>query len=282
MPSVRDTRAWSSKPPLSAQINWAHPWAFGLVAFWSFREGSGTPIELVSGTLPTATAFTWKQTALGSAGSFNGTTSDLSYANLPAVGPAISLAGSCTVVNSNAAGTFIERSNVNATWEIFNNDTAQGVIWRGANGTNRNKMPNTGLSGVRFCWGVADDGTGTGASNGSTMYMNGVAQAASGTNANAVPASNTNAIHLGSLDGTIFNLSGTQDYVAMWNYKLAASDMSAIGSNPNAIWQLFQPARGLWLFPSVAAGATGWTGKLAGRGGGLVGGGMAGRSGLAG
>ncbi len=251
MPSIRRLNTWFRKPP-SPVINWGHPYSWGLIAAWTFHEGIGTPVELVNLSPPSAnTGLSWLSSPDGgSSGSFNGSSTNLTYSAVPAVGPALSIAGQVLCTNTTSSGMIIERSNVNATWEIFTQ--SQELIYRGGSSVIRNEaaITNGNYNGKWFSWALTDTGVGTGAANGSTMYLNGLAQAAGGTSGNALAVSNTNAIHLGNYDASGFFLAGQIDYVYLWNYAIPAQQVFDISRNP---WQIFQPALGDWTFSHTAS-----------------------------
>jgi hypothetical protein len=71
------------------------------------------------------------------------------------------------------------------------------------------------------------------------MYLNGVQQS-NGAAGGGLPVSSSAAIYVGNYDGSGYFFNGTQDYISMWKYALPAATMQAIGSSPNAIWQMFQ------------------------------------------
>ncbi len=243
---------WPHKPPLGYGIDFEHPLAQGLVAAWAFNAGTGTPIELVGGSPASAsTAFSWGSNAAGITGVFNGSSTNLTYSDVPAVGPAMSVCAGVTITSFGASTqALIERSSVNATWDLFYYSSL--MIWRGGNNTNRNAIGASSFTaGVPFTLAVTDTGTGTGASNGSTMYLNGKAQAAGGSSGNAAPVANTNAIHLGNYDGTGYFLGGQISYIYLYNYALPAANVAAINRNP---WQLFEPRRLQTVFALTALG----------------------------
>lgn len=283
MPTVRDTRPWSYKPPLSVQLNFAHPYTYGLVAAWVCAEGAGTfPAELLGGTFTKfgSNPLLWGQGQYGPHLLFTSSNPGLQY-TIPAVGPAMSIACRCYTTDITVSQMMIERQSVNATWAALLDFTA--FAWRGGSGNNRYGFSLTGkvANNQWFDWAVADGGSAAaGVELTSTIkgYLNGsyIANTVSGAKTAAV--SNTNLVNLGDYDGSGFKLIGGLDYIYIWNYKITDEIAVGIHNNP---FQIFQPARGLWLFPSVGAAAAGWSGKLAGRGGGLVSG-IAGRSGLAG
>ncbi len=231
---------WPHKPPHGYEIDLEHPLAQGLVAVWIFNEGTGTPTELL-GCNPTSAsnAFSWGPNGAGLIGVFNGSSTDLTYSAVPAVGPAMSVCAGVMMTAISGNQFFVERSNVNATWGLFYYNS--NVNWRGGNSTTRNKFSGSLLTaGLPFNVAVTDTGVGTGASNGSTMYLNGNAQAAGGASGNALPVANTNAIHLGNYDGSGYFLGGQINYIYLYNYALPASNVAAIAANP---WQIFEPRR---------------------------------------
>lgn len=79
--------AQRSKPPAGARVDWSHPLARGLVAYWPFNEGSGRrAAELVNGNAAvllnlTGTARGWSGGAGGTCGEFVAASSQ--YAEAP-------------------------------------------------------------------------------------------------------------------------------------------------------------------------------------------------------
>ena len=245
---------WSQKPPVGTQIDWGHPWATGLVAFWAFQEGTGAPFELISRSLPSfSNGFSWD--AASRAASFNGSSTDLRY-GIPAVGPAISLAGVATAANAASNGVLIERSSANATWSVLLDSTTSSLAWRGGSSGNRNAIANSKLANnAPFAWCFTDPGTTDGPPpNGTAAYLNGGLQAPVGTGTAQRAVSNTNVVHLGNSDNSTSFLAGRQNYIVIWNYAIPAAQAIAIGSNLNAIFQIFQPLRSvMWSFAQSAS-----------------------------
>jgi hypothetical protein len=60
-------RHWNQKPSLGTKINVENPLAQGLAAFWPFNEGSGLPVENVSGRVASANKNTWASSLYGTA-----------------------------------------------------------------------------------------------------------------------------------------------------------------------------------------------------------------------
>jgi hypothetical protein len=232
-----------AKPIVGTRIDPTHPLAQGLVAAWVFNEGGGTPFEVVRGKPPSSAAsFAWGTGAYGLHGVFNGSSSVLGYNAVAPNTSVISLAGSCTLNTLSASNMLIERSPINTIWEVYFASSNSSFNWLcGAGGTVRNKIPAASLTaGKRFSWGITDTGVGTGASNGSTMYLNGVAQAAGGGASNLPAVASSATIYLGAYDNGVGGfLSGSQDYIFIWNYALSAASMAAIAADP---WQIFRPA----------------------------------------
>lgn len=240
---------WTNKPPPGTLLNWSHPYTQGLVAAWVFNEAPGLPYELVQFRPPSAsTAFGWSSNANGTIGLFNGSTTNLTYSQVPAIGPGMSLAGACTL---NATSfTLIERSPVNSTWLVIGSGTT--LAWRGNSGgaNDRCDLSIAGLigTGKRFSWAFSDTGISSTISTANVNgYINGALAANSAVLSN-IAVSNTNAIHIGNFDGSGFFLNGTQDYIYLWNYAISAQQAADIANNPYQIFStrarspLFKPS----------------------------------------
>jgi hypothetical protein len=150
----------------------------------------------------------------------------------------------------------MERSPSNSIWEAF--IQASALVYRGGNSPIRNQISVVGMSGQWFSWLITDNGSGTGASNGSAMYLNGKPQAANGTSGNVGPPASGNVVHLGNYDGTGFPLDGQHSWAAIWNYPLSAQMAGAIGNSPNAIWQMFQSPQLVYRTASAAPSFKPW------------------------
>jgi hypothetical protein len=63
MPSVRRIIPWTRKPPVGYGLNWSHPLAQGLLAFFPCNEGGGSPVDLCQGLALTKNSIggTWGQ-----------------------------------------------------------------------------------------------------------------------------------------------------------------------------------------------------------------------------
>ena len=233
-------KIWTIKPPVGTPLNRSHPYCQGLWAAWVFNENAGPPIELVNQRRAlSAAAFTWTSSVYGPVGSFNGTSTDLQYSNLGLVGPAISLAGRCSMAApSSANGMMIERETVNGTWEVF----AQGgeILWRGGSNAARAEYSIASIAANQyFSWCFTDLGLTSGASL--YAYLNGVAQVSGGSSSQTPAVSNNNIVHLGNYDDSGYFFGGTQDYIYVWNYAIPATMVADIAANP---WQIFAPKTG--------------------------------------
>lgn len=257
MPTIRSQRPWGHKPPVSARLNFAHPYTQGMAAALVFSDGSGTPRELISGSGPSAsTAFTWGSNGSGfPAGSFNGSSTDLTYNTLQPIGPAVSVACGCaSSIFSTQNASFVAATPANSVWLAFIESNL--MIWRGSDGNNRNTFSSASISASQwFSWCFADSGTGTGTST-SVGYLNGVAQANGGVSYAVAPIASAHTVHLGSFDNSSFFLSGLLDYIYVWNYQISAQQAFGIAANP---WQIMQPRQAGWLMhaTTVSSGLPG-------------------------
>ncbi len=235
------SRLWSTykgEQPFEQEIDPRHPWCQGLVMFWDFAAGAGLPREIISGTAPSAsTAFGWSIDGNGSTGSFNGTTTNLTYTQLRSVGPAVSWAGRCVMVDATSNSMLIERSTVNATWAIL----TQGSTLRARGGyeLDRSSFYIGSLSNTWFSWCFRDNGSATSNTANCVGYLNGIPQI-NPDNDNTAPIANTNDIHLGNYDNSNYFLNGRQDWHAVWNYQIPHAMAVEIGSSSNAIRQIYR------------------------------------------
>jgi hypothetical protein len=235
------------KPPVGAKIDWDHPWSQGLIAFWLFHEGTGLPIELVHNIFPTgSTAFLWGTNSAGRGGSFNGTNTNLTYSSVPAVGPVLSLAGYAST-NTLTSSILIERSNVNATWEVLGpNGNPTTMNYRGGSTSNRGTMMlSSGALALNTIFGWCFSDAGLSAVTSVSCYFNGSPVSNTATGTATIAQSNTNAIHLGNYDAGGYYFNGIQNWIGLWNYAIPSSMACPMTASPNAIYQIFRPQGGL-------------------------------------
>lgn len=266
MPTVRRTRPWTSKPPLVTQINRGHSLAQELQGFYSLAEGGGSTIGDVSGNLSLVT------TGFGSNNPWGqGLTSGLN----------------CSMAGEGAVATL--PSNLQFGWPlsiavgmtILGTPTASTVYW-GLVPNNTGAVPYTtitllasntataytlgyssGSSFEFFTGGSIATGpavlSATVTASLQAMYLNGATIASQSPVASNPAYTATASVALGVDPGiSSRNTNALIHWCGWWNRTLTAAEHLTIGQSPNAIWQIFQPARGPWLFapPSAAAGTS--------------------------
>jgi Concanavalin A-like lectin/glucanases superfamily len=240
---------WKSKPWPGVGINWSHPLAQNLVMAVAFNEGSGLPIEIISGAQPTVdvTPYAWDISPYGPSAKYTAGQSSVKYSAVPACGPAMSAFCLAKLSSMTVSDNFmlVERELVNASWALFYSIGA--FTWRGGSGTNRVSLASTSTpitANTWFAYGVTETGV---ASTGAKLWVNGVV-IASGT-AGAVPVRASTPIHLGTYDGSGYPLAGGMAVAYVWDRCLSDIEMQSISANP---WRLFNLPAG-WLFKSAAA-----------------------------
>ena len=246
-PSVRQSKPWPG-----VGIDWTNPLAQGLQFVVPFNEKSGNPYEVVNSLKPSsASNLGWGSGVDGSVAVFNGSNSQLVYP-APAFPsfPGISVLVRCTLASLAANYFIIERSNVNAHWQLQTQNTGH-LQWKGANSATRLGWTFSGILANTWHTFVVTDGLASGKVN---IYCDGVNVATGGVSSAPVDAAAN--INIGQYDsgGGQF-LNGSVSIAMVANRVWTPREVSWLGANP---WQIFQSAwpRGKIIQASVSFSIT--------------------------
>jgi hypothetical protein len=269
MPTVRRTRPWTSKPPIAAQINWGHPFvANGLQLFYGARECSGSILFGDANPLPlTNTGATWTNSGAMNGLNFSAANSfctGLLAAPFKFVWPVSLAMGFRYIGAPNSTDVRQFGSTFDATegapyipWGFY--WTTNGIPTISyANGST---FTQTSIQGGALSANTDYVVSATITSAAQSSWINGVPAGSSANSISNPTYSAAAQMCIGSnVVGTTANI--VFYWGAIWNVALAAANHAAIGSSPNAIWQIFQPAQGAWLFPSVGGSSVIGTGTI--------------------
>ncbi len=225
-PSVRQSKPWPG-----VGIDWTNPLAQGLQFVVPFNEKSGNPYEVVNRIAPSSAAnMAWGSGVDGSCGVFNGSSSKLVFP-APAFPtfPGISVLVRCTLASLSATYFLIERSNVNAHWQL--QTTSSQLQWKGGSAAVRVGWSFSGIATNEWHTFIVTDHAAA------LLYVDGllVAIAASGL----APVDAAANINIGQYDnGTSQFLNGNVSVAMVANRVWTAREVSWLSANP---WQVFQP-----------------------------------------
>jgi hypothetical protein len=230
---------WTQKPPVGTQIDWSHSFAAGLQAFWALNEGTG----LVSTDLVQNIQATQAGGASWSAGQFaTGVFCNASNARAQATWPSgldlawpITIASAFTLAGTNSGSGWI--------FGIFPGPISCYL----SSGTTPTVWVNNGSalsSGKTISSGSTHVVAVTISSSNVSIYLDG-ALAASTTNSGAANWGSNN-VAFGDSSSYGGRTSGLLYYWGgIWTSALPAAVHAGIGANPNAIWQVCRPQRGV-------------------------------------
>ncbi len=264
MPGVRRTRPWTRKPLVAVGIDWSNPLTLGLAGAWALNEGSGSAVKNLAGTTN------------------NGVFNSDGAKGLPTWGsssyPGAEIGVVCTSTKSNyitcGAIKGFATGATNATIFALGNQVASKDWPVGYNDFTHFRFSSVAFSDNNTYFLVGDggsdnyghvasvagdnslcmvyNGNATGNANRLAGYRNG--GLLSLTFVGTIPASVSLSTFIFSIGQDSTNSStadGRYDLVLFWSGRsLLPSEVFNLTANP---WQVFQPARGQWIMPSVAA-----------------------------
>ncbi len=256
MPAVRRTRPWKTKPGLSAQVNWSHPYAADLLALFTARERVGSsPILTPIPIAPTLTGTpTWTANQQGPTVTFDASNW---YSYATPVGMNLATR-SLTAMWTGQLGTstrtdyFGQWGSTTSTrsWLMTANIAGTGLL------SNYIADGSSGLQPAVTSVAIASQslhtiiGTWNFSTKVSTIYMDGSLIATSSAVAGALATASGFPLTLGNSTGSL-SASHSCYAAAVWNGLMSPAMIYQLGSDPNAIFQIFQPEQGPWLMPSV-------------------------------
>ena len=245
---------WRHKPPPGARIDRSHNLANGLLGFWALNEAAGSiNVDSVNSTTLTQAG---GANLLGCPGQ---------------VGPGLSTNG------SNWRSQASWPASLQAPWPLtfitafskIGNQASSGLVfglWPSPLGilfqsgtqtiTNFRNSGNAAISTLTTATGGTYVVAWEQASNTSgRWYINGNLDNTSATNIGAASYSTPN-VAFGDSTSFANRTSGcVHHWGGIWSRVLSASEHAAIGSNVNAVWQMFAPQSQYWLFNAAAAAA---------------------------
>lgn len=229
--SANFPKRWSAQPPVGAQINWGHPLAYRLSVCWLFNEGGGVPHNLINETSGATANTTWGVGQRGKAVSFNGSSTYVRQTNHQLVDTnSVTMAFWGYCANWNASQMLIEKSNVNAAWEMYSYAGSSQIILVGG-GTGTTVVSALPSAGWRFIVGTIQGTAGK-------IYIDGQ-QTGTGT-VTAIADSNTS-LYVGCYDNSGYFFTGIVEQACVWNRALSASEIQWLYINPYCFIQPQSP-----------------------------------------
>ena len=268
-----------TKPSRNAKINLRHPWSKKIVNFWACNDLSGNNVfDLVNNfTLTVQSGTPWDTNLYGSGLKFS-SSGVYAKATVPSqyrLGWPVTGAYGMRVLG-------VGSTNDREYCVTYDNSVGTPFICYGINRTNANALllrwNNAGTFG-QFTGQTLTTGNDyvvsfTISASQQIVYVNGLNPVSQSNSISNCTFGTAPQMCLGEVQSENPNVFFYWGLIA--NIAWPASQHIAIGSNVNNIWQMFQPDQPSLGLPSLA----GWSGRLAGRGGGLTGSPLAGRSGL--
>ena len=242
---------WQVKPWPGTEIDWTHPITNGLAVCIPMNAGGAIPAQdLVSGTIATNANVTADVAPEGYAQAYNGTTSKTVLAVPQLSGPPKTVLVRFHFNSTSVNQMLVERSNVNAQWELLYLAGTTALTWRGNSASDRVKSTVSLNLGQWYTWGITD----TGATSGTPcqFWQDGVPITTTINSLTTPPANANTNLNLGQYDnGTNYFLNGSLSYVYIWTRVLSNDEIVSITENP---WQIFIPQGWLLRFAHAAAG----------------------------
>jgi hypothetical protein len=236
----------TTKPPPGTPLDTGNALTAGLVGIWPFNEGSGNPINTVTGTAASSNAMTWatdgtRGTVLSNAGGTNAVSIPITAGSgLDVTGAGVSYGawinpgnpgGYQTILTRNSGGTrqyaaYLPPSDVN---DLFVGSVAANLA-----GTIPIAPPWVPGAWNHVLVTIAISG----GSSTSIVYLNGsrVGALTMGSASNFVSTAGTT-LYFGYDPGAAaYPLLGSLDVPHVWNRALSAGDVASFYGNP---WQVF-------------------------------------------
>lgn len=260
-PDIKRSAIWPDprvKPPQgAAEVNWSHPLAGGLLAFWPFNEGGGAAVDLCLG-LPAIPAggIAWRSSGAGLGGDF------AASKYFAAAKPGIFQQAKSSMVtqarseSSNSqviANVDFNGSNVPYHLSLDTGGTFPGYAFYDGNWRKSGMTTNVQNDKLdHFICGTYDGGT-------LSLYLDGVLDASavySGTQSLA----NTNTFDIGRYNAGAVPFVGVIYYLGLYSRALSASEAEWSKAEPFAMLQpivrrrYFVPAAADNTFRSRIAG----------------------------
>jgi Concanavalin A-like lectin/glucanases superfamily len=266
MPTVRRTSPWNRKPPIAVGLNYGHPWAPFFDCVIPCSEGTGlVATELINNAALTfngSGGVTWPSSGVPGSTTAPSITSS-GYWTIQGPGLytteqySISFWGYFgDVSNATSAVVLGTGTYSNNGWYLQVGNPSDGGLTYATNaaGGNVNFSTASGLTLTTGAWyHIVIISTG-GTSPAVSFVVNGIAYTGTSASANNLPVVSTNPLNINQYPGGGHQQNLTVDgFLFLKGYTLTAADAASLYQNP---WQIFQPARGEWLFPSVGVAPT--------------------------
>ncbi len=247
-------RNWFQKPPIGTPLCEDSSLVQGLASLWLMNSGCGLPFDTAGRLTAVASSAVWSPGQYGVGLSFNGTSQ---YVTLPAAnslevsGP-ISIVSCCRpAMNVSNQHTIDVRNSTSGYYMAFDGNSNNEINLYVQNSTGTGNLlasSNNAVDGNLHVFAATLAGTGT---NQAAFYRDGVPAGVATSvtlpsfwTTPITPAIGTNVTASGAwFKGFIY-------WVAVWNRVLSYAEIVALGSHPNAIAQLFWPARASAAIPA--------------------------------
>jgi hypothetical protein len=257
MPTIRRSRPWTTKPPVAKLGN--SPYAQGVAFFVPMWDRVGLAADIASGIAANAQTATWGESQYGATTSYG--SQYISFASAP-IANALNLNQKPFTVafaGNPAASTpqivLDTRGSAAASGWVVNFDSSGGNEFDFTDAVNGTASSNNGV--VDGNWHVFSlTVTSPNTTFNAAFYRDGLSigsAAGGGAVTSTVGNSPIAAGWRGTLSGTK-PYAGSMGWLGAWSWAFSAADHALLFSGPNAIWQIFQPARGMWQIPSFGVG----------------------------
>ncbi len=236
-------------------VDWTHPMAGGLKAFWLFQKPAGAMIDVAMQQPLTNTSTTLVTSSRGIAVRSNGSTSYIASAN----NTFLDAANITVLIGVTPQGSLVALAPIIARWDESTNHRCWSMVCNSSSGDIRIDYSSDGASDVgptigttgqlavgrRTVVGMMLQGTGYGTGAGvlQTIWVDGIFNAQSTGSTGALFSGSNNPVQVGhaiQFGGSARFGQNDVDFVAIWNRWMPPVWLNSLSRNPA---QLLRPAR---------------------------------------